>query len=142
MICEACGNAVKDDEVYCPYCGALVNRYTEPQKVVPKKKSNPLAIIGFVFALLGWIISAIWFISFGVDYAQGEGLEVAIILIVMLIYSFLLLIPPLIGMILSAIAVGRRRKNAGCMPLAIVGLILNVLLIVALIVFYIVMLLM
>ncbi len=141
MICDSCGNVVKDDDVYCLHCGALVNK-VETQNVAPQKKNNGLAITSLVLGIFSWLSVGIYIgvwaaiiADFNSQPHEGwEGLGVLGLLLAALAYSFTLAIIPLINTIISGVCLGRRKKNPKQIPLAIAGLVLSAILLLVVIV--------
>lgn len=84
MFCENCGEEIKDDAVICPYCGASV------QKPVPRKGSNTIATVGFVFAffipLVGLICSIIGLNNAKRYNVSGKSLAIAGIIISIVVW--------------------------------------------------------
>lgn len=79
--CTKCGNELDEKAVACPKCG---NKVENAQNPVVEKKSNGMAIAGFVlsfiFALLGLIFSIIG-LNNSKTTKSGRGLSIAGIII-------------------------------------------------------------
>ncbi|MCD8040212.1 MAG: zinc ribbon domain-containing protein [Clostridia bacterium] len=97
MYCKNCGHELDDRAVVCPHCGVPVydnfntNGYTPYQEKQKEKVYNVLAIIGFVFSILGFgsiIMGAAGLVCSIIGYRQaaklggkGKGLALAGIII-------------------------------------------------------------
>lgn len=94
--CTMCGNELDEKAVACPKCGNGIEKVSAP---VEEKKSNGMAIAGFVlsffFALLGLIFSIIG-LNKSKETKSGRGLSIAGIII-----SSLSMVITLIAVILS-----------------------------------------
>lgn len=67
MFCKNCGKEISDGAVVCPYCGVQVGNFAE-------KKTNTLAVVGFVFAFIFPIVGLICSII-ARKKCREEGLE-------------------------------------------------------------------
>ena len=85
MFCTNCGTNILDEAVVCPHCGAATKNYSSSLVVKMEKKSNPMAVAGFVFAfifaLLGLIFGCIGLCRSKRIDGEGQSLSIAAIVI-------------------------------------------------------------
>lgn len=78
MFCQNCGNNVKDNEIYCPYCGSKVERgegAPEVKPVNPDKPVNEMKWVQPVMITLFILTLLIWFLGF-IGYVIIVGLTI------------------------------------------------------------------
>ncbi len=95
--CTKCGKELKNEDIFCGYCGNQMIEETEDgEKVVTVSKTNGLAVAGFVVSLASLLIS-FWGIT------------------------------SVVGIILSAVALSQIKKtNESGKGLAVAGLIIGI----------------
>ena len=83
MFCQNCGNSVKDNDIYCPYCGSKVEKGDVKPEVKPegldkpvneKKWVQPLMITLFVVTLLTWLFGFVIYV-FVVALSMDDPLD-------------------------------------------------------------------
>ncbi len=52
MFCKNCGKEISDNAYVCPNCGVKVENDANEKNPLAEKRTNPLAIVGFVLAFL------------------------------------------------------------------------------------------
>lgn len=78
MYCTKCGKLIdREDAIYCPSCGAVLNNYSQTQNELPpfqqsyspyspdknpyeEKPSFGWAVLGFLVPIAGWILYFVW----------------------------------------------------------------------------------
>ena len=95
--CTKCGKKLKNEDIFCGYCGnQMIDETEDGEKVVTVSKTNGLAVAGFVVSLASLLIS-FWGIT------------------------------PVVGIILSAVALSQIKKtNESGKGFALAGLIIGI----------------
>lgn len=95
--CTKCGKELKNEDIFCGYCGnQMIDETEDGEKVVTVSKTNGLAVAGFVVSLASLLIS-FWGIT------------------------------PVVGIILSAVALSQIKKtNESGKGFALAGLIIGI----------------
>jgi len=129
MFCNNCGQEIDDNAVVCPHCGVATDKMAEVTGEAPNatgaKKTNICAILGFVFAILYWVLAyipvvgsfmswAVFIAAFvlsiiGIQNAKKKGQNLkglAIAGLVLCIIDLVFIIIAIVGIIAALIAAG------------------------------------
>lgn len=107
MFCKKCGAEIDDEAYVCVHCGTLVKdlpskqnasntRYYTRYSEQYRKKTNVMAIVGFILSFLGGILGLIFSII-GLNQCRsrkedGEGLAIAGVVISLIWFVYWLLL--------------------------------------------------
>ena len=110
MYCSNCGNNIKGNDIYCPYCGKQINnnnygyyqnnQYNNAYSL--REGTNGIAITGFIlafiFPLLGLIFSCIG-LACSKEYYNHSGRGLSIAGIIISLIPIILIILLIMGII-------------------------------------------
>ncbi|MBP5242247.1 MAG: zinc ribbon domain-containing protein [Clostridia bacterium] len=112
MYCKHCGQEIKDDATFCPFCGGAVNVEPTAQAQGPAvgngdAPSTGYAVLGFFIPIVGLILYLIWKQQYPLR-AKSAGKGALIGFIVSIIFEILFAV--------LGVAIGLSAASAAALP--------------------------
>ncbi len=116
MFCNHCGKEIDDKAIICVNCGVptlnFANKNQSLNEQPVEKKANPIAIVGFVLSLVGFLFGWIFYFSHIPVY---------------LLIGFIFFAVTIAGLVLSIIGAVKSKKLGSGGGFAIAGVVLSAL---------------